>query len=86
MSKLLQEIKEGLGEDLQGERFGDAAAVIGVDSISCRLIFSIRKQIELLMERDGMKRDEAREYVIFNYVGARGSDEPIWMDDDLFES
>lgn len=81
MSELLEMIKDSLGEDLQGERFGDAVAVIGVDHHSCKLIFSIRKQVEFLMERDGMEHEEAKEFVYHNYIGARGDDEPIWMDD-----
>ena len=45
MSKLLQEIKESIEEDLQGERYGDAAAVIGVDSNSFKLIFSMGRPV-----------------------------------------
>ena len=83
--ELLEELKERLGEDLQGEHYGDAEAVIGVDYNTCKLIFSVRKSIEFLMERDGMSYDEAKEYVLYNYIGARGEDEPIWLDDDSFE-
>jgi hypothetical protein len=83
--ELLKTLKESLGEDLQGEHYGDAEAVIGVDYHTCKLIFSVRKSIELLMERDGMEYEVAKEYIHYNYIGARGQDEPIWLDDDSFE-
>jgi hypothetical protein len=81
---LLEILKDSLGEDLKGEKFGDASAIIGVDYHSCKLIFSIKKQIEFLMQRDGTDYEATKEYVYFNYVGARG-DEPIWICDDSFE-
>jgi len=83
MSELLQAIKDSLGEDLKGEKYGDAEAVIGVDHHTSKVIFSVAKQIQFLMDRDGMDHDEAKEYVYHNYVGARGSDEPIWLEDDF---
>jgi len=83
--ELLKTLKESLGEDLIGEGYGDAEAIVGVDYHSGRLILSVRKSIEFLMERDGMEYEEAKEFVHFNYIGARGQDEPIWLDDDSFE-
>lgn len=79
--ELLAEYKETYGQDLKGEGYGDAEGIIGVDIHSCRLIFSVKKSVEFLMERDGMAQDEAYEFIEFNYIGARGSDEPIWLDD-----
>lgn len=83
--ELLKALKETYKEDLQGAHYGDAEAVIGVDHHTCKVIFSIRKSIELLMERDGMSYEVAKEFIYFNYIGARGQDEPIWLDDDSFE-
>ena len=79
--ELLEHLKETIGEDLKGERYGDAEAIVGFDYNSCKLIFSIKKSIEFLMQRDGIDYEGAKEYVFFNYVDARGSDEPVWLHD-----
>jgi hypothetical protein len=81
MNTILNNLKEKYGKDLKGEKYGDAPAVIGVDHHSCKIIFSVKKSIEFLMQRDGMSFSEAEEFVDFNYIGARGDDEPIWLDD-----
>lgn len=43
-----------------------------------RLIYSGEKIVEVLMERDGMTKEEAYEFVDFNIAGAyMGNDTPI---------
>ena len=41
-------------------------AIIGVDEVSLRLIYSQRKVKQILMERDGMSDEEAHEFYQYN--------------------
>jgi len=60
---------------------GFDSAVIGIDESSMRLIYSVSKCIELLVN-GGMKEDEALEYFDFNVSGAYvGEKTPIWCQD-----
>ena len=44
-------------------------------------IYSIPKAIRILVTRDGMSEDEAREYLEFNSIGAWiGPSTPIWVE------
>ena len=79
--ELLEHLKESIGEELKGERYGDAEAIVGFDYNSLKLVFSIKKSIEFLMQRDGMDYETAKEFIFYNYVDARGSDEPVWLND-----
>lgn len=55
-------------------------AVIGVDSSSMRLIYSVSKCIEILMRE--MTEDEAEDHMSFNISGAyMGEKTPIWCED-----
>ena len=66
-------------EILKADGFDDA--VIGIDSKSTRLIYSVEKCINILMEQ-GMSMTEAVEYFDFNISGAYvGEKTPIWCDD-----
>ena len=57
-------------------------AIIGVDTSTMRLIYSITKCIELLIKTDGMEEDEAVEFFEFNTRGAYvGEQTPIWCED-----
>lgn len=59
-------------------------AIIGVDTSTMRLIYSITKCIELLIKTDGMEEDEAVEFFEFNTRGAYvGEKTPIWCEDML---
>lgn len=67
---------------LKADGFDDD--VIGIDSISLRLIYSVTKCIEILQTEDGMTYDEALEYFEFNVSGAYvGEQTPIWCEDDF---
>jgi len=57
-------------------------AIIGVDETTMRLIYSVRKCIEILM-RD-MSEEDAMEYFSFNVSGSYvGEKTPIWCTDDF---
>lgn len=57
-------------------------AVLGVDEKSMRLIYSISKCINILMQ--DMSEEDAFEYFYYNVSGAyMGEKTPIWCDDIL---
>ena len=57
-------------------------AVLGVDEKTMRLIYSISKCINILME--DMSEEDAFEYFYYNVSGAYvGEKTPIWCDDIL---
>ena len=60
-------------------------AIIGVDSDAMRLIYSVKKCIEILQASDGMSYSEAMDYFSFNVSGTKSSDNdlPIWCEDDF---
>tara|TARA_R100000734_G_scaffold111_1_gene123 strand:+ start:227 stop:451 length:225 start_codon:yes stop_codon:yes gene_type:complete len=48
-----------------------------------RLIYSIEKCVEILIERDGMTNEEAFEYLEFNVTGTYvAKDQPIFLYED----
>ena len=57
-------------------------AVIGVDVLNERIIYSVKKVIEILMDRDGMDEQDAIDWYEYNmqstYVGEHT---PIWCED-----
>ena len=67
---------------LKADGFDDA--IIGVDEHSMRLIYSVKKCIEILMSQ-GMDYEESLEYFVFNVSGAYfGEKTPIWCQDNFF--
>lgn len=57
-------------------------AVIGVDDVDMRLVYSITKCVDILVKTHGMKLDEAIEYFNFNVTNAYiGDKTPIWVND-----
>jgi hypothetical protein len=60
---------------LKADGFDDA--ILGVDELSMRLIYSVSKCIEILMK--DMTEEEAMEYFCFNvYDAYMGEKTPIW--------
>lgn len=59
-------------------------AVIGIDVNSERIIYSVQKVIDILMERDGMDEQDAIDWYEYNmqstYVGEHT---PIWCEDRI---
>ena len=54
-------------------------AIIGVDESSMRIIYSIQKCIQILMEEDKMSEEDAIEYFDYNVSGSYiGDQTPIW--------
>jgi len=83
-----EEIKEFIREHVKEANdwtmFADGfdEAILGVESKSQRVIYSVRKCYEILMERDGMDFDEAQEFFAFNVLGSyMGEKTPIWCND-----
>ena len=76
---------EGIIEYYQDEEFlkadGFDDAVIGVDTSTMRLIYSVRMCVEILVLQ-GMDKFEAIEYFDFNIRGSFvGEKTPIWCED-----
>lgn len=66
-------------EILKADGFDDA--VIGIDTQTMRLIYSVTRCVEILVV-DGMDVEEAMEYFDFNVRGSYvGEKTPIWCDD-----
>ena len=79
---MLDKIVEWFPEDefLIADGFNDA--IIGVDSDSMRLIYSVTKCVEILSK--DMSEEEAVEYFDYNVRGSYvGEKTPIWCTDDL---
>lgn len=76
---MLEEIIERYGSVLLADGFDDA--ILGVASKDERLIYSIKKCIDILI-LEGMSEEEAIEHFYYNIEGAYVGDQtPIWCDD-----
>jgi hypothetical protein len=79
---MLEEILEIYSEEELLIADGFDEAVIGIDENSLRIIYSIKKCIQILT-RD-MSEEDALEYFSFNVSGAYvGEKTPIWCRDDF---
>lgn len=59
-------------------------AIIGIEEATFRIIYSIDKCINILMERDGMSDEDATEFFNYNVSTAWvGEKTPIWCIDYL---
>jgi hypothetical protein len=57
-------------------------AIIGIEETTMRLIYSKKKVIDILINKDGMTEEEAEEFFWFNIHGAWvGERTPIWCID-----
>ena len=84
MSEMLDNILEWFPEEeiLKADGYDDA--IIGIDDSSMRLIYSVRKCIQILIEDEGMTEEDAVEHFHYNTKGAWvGEKTPIWCTDDL---
>lgn len=58
-------------------------AVIGIDEMSMRLIYSVSKCIDIFIDEQGMTHEEALEWFSFNTEGSYvGEKTPIWCHDE----
>lgn len=81
---LLDDILDSYDESKFKIADGFDEAVIGLDEKQNRLIYSVKKCVEILMERDGMTYEVAREFLDFNTIDAYvGELTPIWCEDDF---
>lgn len=80
---MIDKILEWFPEDELLTADGFDGAIIGIDTTSMRLIYSVSLCINLL-EQDGMDEEEAVEYFNFNVMGSYVGDKtPIWCVDNL---
>jgi hypothetical protein len=74
-------VEEFNPQALKADGFDEA--IIGMAercSMEALLVYDIEKCIEILMERDGMNEEEAREYFSFNVLGAWvGEGTPLFL-------
>ena len=83
-NNLLENILEYYSDEelMKADGFDDA--VIGIDVNSTRIIYSVKRCIEILCVRDGMDLDEAIEFFEYNVSGSyHGPKTPIWCEDLL---
>jgi hypothetical protein len=79
---MLEEIVESYYEDEILKADGFDSAVIGIDSNSLRLIYSVKKCIEILMNEESMSHEDAIDYFDYNVSSAYvGEKTPIWCRD-----
>lgn len=58
-------------------------AVIGILTDTMQIVYSKKKCVDILVS-EGLRRDEAIEYLEFNtYCAYVGDKTPIWVDDDF---
>jgi len=82
--KLVDDMCDGMADQtfLLVDGFDDA--ILGLDISGSRVVYSVRKCVEVLMKRDGMNEEEAEEFFEFNVRGSIAGDEtPVWCDDEF---
>jgi hypothetical protein len=83
MSDLLEKILVWFPEDEILKADGYDEAIIGIDDASMRLIYSVDKCIQILIE-EGMTEEDAVEHFHYNTKSAWvGEKTPIWCTDDF---
>jgi hypothetical protein len=81
---VLEIIIEQYGEETFLKVDGFDQAVLGVEENTMRLIYSVKKCIEILTE--DMSEEDALEYFSYNVLGSYvGEKTPIWCQDMLNE-
>jgi len=79
---MLEEIISAYPEDEFLIADGFDGAIIGIDEKSMRLIYSVKKSIEILIVDQLMMEEEAIEHFEFNVAGSYvGEKTPIWCYD-----
>jgi hypothetical protein len=81
----LEAILERYPEDTFTLADGFDDAIVGVGEqfgLPHKIIYSVEKCIEVLINRDDMSMEEAQEFFYFNVKGAYvGKQTPIWLND-----
>ena len=79
---MIEQILEQYQDDDFLKADGFDAAIIGVDETEMRLIYSVSKCIEILME--DMEEEDALEHFSYNVSGGyMGTKTPIWCHDNF---
>ena len=77
---MIQNILDYFEDEIFLKADGFDEAIIGVDETTMRLIYSVKKCIEILMK--DMSEEDALEYFNFNVSGSHiGEKTPIWCMD-----
>jgi hypothetical protein len=80
---ILNEILENYPDDSFLTADGFEEAIIGVDEQSMRLVYSVSKCINILIDQ-GMTEEDAMEHFSFNVAGSYvGEQTPIWCNDNF---
>ena len=70
-------------EPLEADGLEDALIGTGRQFTQELMVYSVKKVLEILMTRDGMSYEEAREFFEFNIVGAYvGPGTPVFVEDE----
>ena len=70
-------------EPLEADGLEDALIGTGWQFIQELMVYSVKKVLEILMTRDGMSYEDAREFYEFNIVGAYvGPGTPVFVEDE----
>jgi len=79
---LLDKILDAHEDDDFLKADGFDRAVIGLDYRSMRLVYSVKKCLDILV-KDGMSKEDAAEHFSYNVSGSFAGDKtPIWCDDN----
>ena len=79
---MLEQIVENFDDEVMLKADGFDDAVIGLDTLSMRLIYSVTKCLEILETE--MNESDAMEYFTFNVSGSYvGEKTPIWCWDNF---
>jgi hypothetical protein len=79
---MIQKIVEQFGDEFLLKADGFDEAIIGIDTSSMRLIYSVSKCVSILMK--DMPEEDAIEYFCFNVSGSYVGDKtPIWCWDNF---
>lgn len=80
---MLKEIIEAYSDEEVLKADGFDSAIIGIDDSSMRLIYSVKRYIEILTE--DMSEEDAFEFFYYNVKGAYvGEQTPIWCMDIFY--
>lgn len=80
---ILNEILSNYPDDGFLTADGFEEAIIGVDEQSMRLVYSVSKCINILIDQ-GMTEEDAMEHFSFNVAGSYvGEQTPIWCNDNF---
>lgn len=71
-----------MSEILLADGFDEA--IIGQCCVSLRMIYSVEKMVQILMERDEISSEDAMDYISYNCIGSYvGEMTPIWLSESV---